>query len=171
MPVTGIKELIVRSAPKELDTTGEEVDVVEHLRFLMGKIVNTYLTANGLNVREIADQGEAFNLIMTDSQFTYLDVDIGRLGKESNVSLIVTMVLEEIDLFVCHFHFTVIEVYTGFIYDDQAVLHKIPTYIILSDLICTTNRKVTVHSEASRKSLFCQLCSVGRLARTRQAKI
>lgn len=171
MPVTGIKELIVRSAPKELDTTGEEMDVVEHLRFLMGEIVNAYLTANGLDVGEVTDQREAFNLIMTDGQFPYLDVNIGRLGEESNVSLIVTMVLKEIDLFVCHFHFTVIEVYTGFVYDDQAVLHKIPAYIILSDLICTTNRKVTVHSAASSKSLFCQLSSVGRLTATRKAKI
>ncbi len=167
MPVTGIKELIVRSAPKELDTTGEEVDVVEHLRFLMGEIVNAYLTSNGLDVGEIADQREAFNLIMTDSQFTYLDVDIGRLGEESNIRLIVTVVFEEIDLFISHFHFTVIEVYTSFIYDDQAVLHEVFTYIVFGDLKSTTNRKVTVHSTASSKSLFCQLCSVGGFSRTR----
>lgn len=115
MPVAGIKELVIRPAPKELDTTGEEMDVVEHLRFLMGEIVNAYLTSNGLDVGEIADQREAFNLIVTDSQFPYLDVNIGRLGEESYISLIVTVVFEEIDLFIGHFHFTVIEVYTGFI--------------------------------------------------------
>ena len=137
----------------------------------MGKIVNAYLPSNGLDVGEITDKGKTFYLIMTDSQFSYLDVNIGRLGEESNISLIVTMVFEEIDLFVCHFHFTVIEVYTSFIDDDQTIFHKIPAYIILSDLICTTNRKVAVHSAASSKSLFCQLGSVGRLAATRKAKI
>lgn len=134
-------------------------------------VTNAYLPANGLDIGEITDEGEAFYLIMTDSQFPYLDVHIGRLGEERNISLIMTMVLEEIDLFVCHFHFTVIEVYTSFIYDDQAVLHKIPAYIILSDLICTTNRKVAIHSAASSKSLFCQLGSIGRLTATRQTKI
>lgn len=39
MAVTGIEELVVWTPPKELDTTGEEVDVVEHLRFLMGEFV------------------------------------------------------------------------------------------------------------------------------------
>ena len=139
MPVTGIKELIVRSAPKELDTTGEEVDIVEHLRFLMGEIVTAYLTSNGLDVGEIADQRESFYLIVTDSQFPYLDVNIGRLGEESNIRLIVTVVFEEINLFISHFHFTVIEVYTGFIYDDQAVLHEVFTYIVFGDLESTTN--------------------------------
>ena len=167
MPITGIKELIVRPAPKELDTTGEEVDVVEHLRFLMGEIVNAYLTANGLDVGEITHEGKALYLIVTDSQFTYLDVDIGRLGEESDIRLIVTMVLEEIDLFVSHFHFTVIEVYTSFVNDDQTILHKIPAYVIFGNLVSTTNRKVAVHSTASSKSLFCQLCSVGRFSRTR----
>lgn len=171
MPVAGIKELVVWSAPKELDTTGEKVDVVEHLRFLMGEIVNAYLTSNGLDIREIADEGEAFNLIVTDSQFPYLDVNIGRLRKESYVSLIVTVVFEEIDLFIAHFHFTVVKVYTSFINDDKTVLHEVSTYIVFGDLISTTNRKVTVHSTASSKSLFCQLCSVGRLSRTRKAKI
>lgn len=95
MPVAGIKQLVIRPAPKELDTTGEEMDVVEHLRFLMGEIVNAYLTANGLDVREIADQRETFNLIMTNSQFPYLDVNIGRLGEESYISLIVTMILKK----------------------------------------------------------------------------
>lgn len=147
------------------------MDVVEHLRFLMGKFVNAYLPANGLDIGEIADQRKALYLIVTDSQFPYLDVNIGRLGEESNISLIVTMVLEEIDLFICHLHFTVIEIYASFINDDQAILHKIPAYIILSDLICTTNRKVAKHSAASSKSLFCQLGSIGRLTRTRQAKI
>lgn len=167
MPVAGIKELIVWPTPKELDTTGEEVDIVEHLRFLMGEIVNAYLTANGLDVGEIADQREAFNLIMTDSQFPYLDINIGRLGEESNICLIVTVVFEEIDLFISHFHFTVIEVYTSFVNDDQTILHKIPAYVIFGDLVSTTNRKVAVHSTASSKSLFCQLCSVGRFSRTR----
>ena len=83
MPVAGIKELVVRPAPEELDTTGEEVNVVEHLRFLMGEIVNAYFTSNGLDVGEIADKGEAFNLIVTDSQFPYLDINIGRLREES----------------------------------------------------------------------------------------
>lgn len=41
------------------------------------------------------------------------------------------------------------------------------TYIVFGDLKSTTNRKVTVHSTASSKSLFCQLCSVGRFSRTR----
>ena len=167
MPVTGIKELIVRSAPKELDTTGEEVDIVEHLRFLMGEIVNAYLAANGLDVGEITHEGKALYLIVTDSQFTYLDVDIGRLGEESNIRLIVTVILEEIDLFISHFHFTVIEVYTSFVNDDQAVLHEVFTYIVFGDLKSTTNRKVAVHSTASSKSFFCQLCSVGRFSRTR----
>ena len=139
MPVAGIKEFVIRLAPKELDATGEEMDVVEHLRFLMGKIVNAYLTANGLDVGEIADQREAFYLIVTDSQFPYLDVDIGRLGEESNIRLIVTVVFEEINLFISHFHFTVIEVYTGFIYDDQAVLHEVFTYIVFGDLVSTAN--------------------------------
>lgn len=49
MAVTGIEELVVWTPPKELDTTGEEVDVVEHLRFLMGEFVNAYLPANGLD--------------------------------------------------------------------------------------------------------------------------
>ena len=139
MPVAGIKQLVIRPAPKELDTTGEEMDVVEHLRFLMGEIVNAYLTANGLDVGEVADQRETFNLIMTNSQFTYLDVDIGRLGEESYIRLIVTMIFEEIDLFISHFHFTVIEVYNSFVNDDQAILHKIPAYIIFGDLESTTN--------------------------------
>lgn len=134
MPVTGIKELVIRPAPKELDTTGEEMDVVEHLRFLMGEIVNAYLTANGLDVREIADQRETFNLIMTNSQFPYLDVNIGRLGEESYISLIVTMIFEEVDLFIGHFHFTVIEVYTSFINDDEAVLHDM-RYLPISSLV------------------------------------
>lgn len=95
MPVAGIKELVIRPAPKELDTTGEEMDVVEHLRFLMGEIVNAYLTSNGLDVGEIADQREAFYLIVTDSQFPYLDVNIGRLGEESYIRLIVTMILKK----------------------------------------------------------------------------
>ena len=167
MPVAGIKELVIRSAPKELDTTGEEVDIVEHLRFLMGEIVNAYLTSNGLDVGEIADQRETFYLIVTDSQFTYLDVDIGRLGEESDIRLIVTVIFEEIDLFISHFHFTVIEVYTSFVNDDQTILHKIPAYVIFGNLVSTTNRKVAVHSTASSKSLFCQLCSVGRFSRTR----
>ena len=167
MPVTGIKELIVRSAPKELDTTGEEVDIVEHLSFLMGEIVNAYLTANGLDVGEITHERKALYLIVTDSQFPYLDVNIGRLGEESYIRLIVTVIFEEIDLFISHFHFTVIEVYTSFVNDDQTILHKIPAYIILSDLICTTNRKVAIHSTARSQSLFCQLCSVGRFSRTR----
>lgn len=154
MPVAGIKQLVVWPTPKELDTTGEEVDVVEHLRFLMGEIVNAYLTANGLDVGEIADQREAFYLIVTDSQFPYLDVNIGRLGEESNIRLIVTVVFEEIDLFIGHFHFTVIEVYTSFINDDEAVLHEVFTYIVFGNLKSTTNRKVTVHSTASSKSLF-----------------
>lgn len=154
MPVAGIKQLVIRPAPKELDTTGEEMDVVEHLRFLMGEIVNAYLTANGLDVREIADQRETFNLIMTNSQFPYLDVNIGRLGEESYISLIVTMIFEEVDLFIGHFHFTVIEVYTSFINDDEAVLHEVFTYIVFGDLKSTTDRKVTVHSTASSKSLF-----------------
>lgn len=154
MPVTGIKELVIRSAPKELDTTGEEVDIVEHLRFLMGEIVNAYLTSNGLDVGEIADQREAFYLIVTDSQFPYLDINIGRLGEESDIRLIVTMIFEEVDLFIGHFHFTVIEVYTSFVNDDETVLHEVFTYIVFGDLISTTNRKVTVHSTASSKSLF-----------------
>ena len=79
MAVAGIEELVVWTPPKELDTTGEEVDVVEHLRFLMGEFVNAYLPANGLDVGEITDKGKAFYLIMTDGQFTYLDVHIGRL--------------------------------------------------------------------------------------------
>lgn len=95
MPVAGIKELVIRPAPKELDTTGEEVDVIEHLRFLMGEIVNAYLTSNGLDVGEIADQREAFYLIVTDSQFPYLDVNIGGLGEESDIRLIVTMILKK----------------------------------------------------------------------------
>lgn len=139
MPVAGIKQLVVWSAPKELDTTGEEMDVVEHLRFLMGEIVNAYLTSNVLDVGEIADQREAFYLIVTDSQFPYLDVSIGRLGEECYIRLIVAVVFEEIDLFISHFHFTVIEVYTGFIYDDQAVLHEVFTYIVFGDLESTTN--------------------------------
>ena len=147
------------------------MDVVEHLRLLMSNIVNAYLPSNGLDVGEITHEGETLYLIMTDSQLSYLDVNIGRLGEECNIRLIVTMVLEEIDLFVCHFHFTVIEVYTSFIYDDQTILHQIPAYIILSDLICTTNRKVAKHSAASSKSLFCQLGSIGRLTATRKAKI
>lgn len=167
MPVTGIKEIIVRSAPKELDTTGEKVDVVEHLRFLMGEIVNAYLASNGLDVGEVTKQGETLYLIMTDSQFPYLDVNIGRLREECYVSLIVTMIFEEIDLFICHLHFTVIEIYASFINDDQAIFHKIPAYIILGDLICTTNRKVAIHSTARSQSLFCQFCSVGRFTRTR----
>ena len=167
MTIPGIEELVVWTPPKELDTTGEEVDVVEHLRFLMGELVNAYLPANGLDIGEITNKGEAFYLIMTDSQFSYLDVNIGRLGEESNISLIVTMIFEEIDLLVCHFHFTVIEVYASFIYDDQAILHEIPAYIILSDLICTTNRKVTVHSTARSQSLFCQFGSVGRFTAAR----
>lgn len=171
MPVAGIKELVIRSAPKELDTTGEEVDIVEHLRFLMGEIVNAYLTSNGLDVGEIADQREAFYLIVTDSQFPYLDINIGRLGEESDIRLIVTMIFEEVDLFIGHFHFTVIEVYTSFVNDDETVLHEVFTYIVFGDLISTTNRKVTVHSTASSKSLFCQFCSVGRFSRTRKAKI
>lgn len=171
MPVTGIKELIVRSAPKELDTTGEEVDVVEHLRFLMGKFVNAYLPANGLDIGEVTEQGEALYLIMTDSQFSYLDVDIGRLGEESDIRLIVTVIFEEIDLLISHFHFTVIEVYTSFIYDDQTIFHKIPTYIILDDLVSTTNRKVTIHSTARSQSLFCKFCSVCRFTAARKAKI
>ena len=171
MAVTGIEELIVWPTPKELDATGEEMDVVEHLRFLMGELVNAYLPANSLDVGEVTDKGEALYLIMTDSQFSYLDVNIGRLGEKCYISLIVTMVFEEIDLFIRHFHFTVIEVYTGFIYDDQTIFHEIPAYIILSDLICTTNRKVAIHSAASSKSLFCQFGSVGRLARARQTKI
>lgn len=154
MPVAGIKELVIRSAPKELDTTGEEMDVVEHLRFLMGEIVNAYLTSNGLDVGEIADQRKALYLIVTNSQFPYLDVNIGRLGEESYIRLIVTMIFEEIDLFIGHFHFTVIEVYTGFINDDQTILHKIPAYVIFGDLKSTTDRKVTVHSTASSKSFF-----------------
>lgn len=171
MPVAGIKELVIRPAPKELDTTGEEMDVVEHLRFLMGEIVNAYLTSNGLDVREIADQREAFYLIVTDSQFPYLDVNIRGLGEKSDIRLIVTVVFEEIDLFISHFHFTVIEVYTSFINDDEAVLHEVFTYIVFGDLKSTTDRKVAVHSTASSKSLFCQLCSVGRFSRTRKAKI
>ena len=171
MPVTGIKELIVRSAPKELDTTGEEVDVVEHLRFLMGEIVNAYLTANGLDVGEITHEGKALYLIVTDSQFTYLDVDIGRLREESDIRLIVTVIFEEIDLFICHLHFAVIKIYTSFIYDDQTIFHKIPTYIILDDLVSTTNRKVTIHSTARSQSLFCQFCSIGRFTAARKAKI
>ena len=171
MSVAGIKELVVWSTPEQLDTTGEEVDVVEHLRFLMGEIVNAYLTSNGLDVGEITDKREAFYLIVTDSQFPYLDVNIGGLGEESYIRLIVTVVFEEIDLFIGHFHFTVIEVYTGFIYNNQAVLHEVFTYIVFGDLKSTTNRKVTVHSTASSKSLFCQLCSVGRFSRTRKAKI
>lgn len=171
MPVTGIKELVVRPTPKELDTTGEEVNVVEHLCFLMSEIVNAYFTSNGLDVGEIADKGEAFNLIVTDSQFPYLDINIGRLREESYISLIVTVVFEEVDLFIGHFHFTVIEVYTGFINDDETVLHEVFTYIVFGDLKSTTDRKVTVHSTASSKSLFCQFCSVGRFSRTRKAKI
>ena len=167
MAVTCIEELVVRSAPKELDTTGEEMDVVEHLRFLMGELVNAYLSANGLDIGEITDKGEAFYLIMTDGQFPYLDVHIGRLGEECYVSLIVTMIFEEIDLFICHFHFTVIEVYASFIYDDQAILHEIPTYIIFGNLVSTTNRKVTVHSTARSQSLFCQFGSVGRFTAAR----
>ena len=167
MPVAGIKQLVVWSAPKELDTTGEEMDVVEHLRFLMGEIVNAYLTSNGLDVGEITDEGKALYLIVTNSQFPYLDVNVSGLGEESDIRLIVTMIFEEVDLFIGHFHFTVIEVYTGFIYDDQAVLHEVFTYIVFGDLKSTTNRKVTVHSTASSKSLFCQLCSVGRFSRTR----
>lgn len=139
MPVAGIKQLVVWSAPKELDTTGEEMDVVEHLRFLMDEIVNAYLTSNVLDVGEIADQREAFYLIVTDSQFPYLDVSIGRLEEECYIRLIVAVVFEEIDLFISHFHFTVIEVYTGFIYDDQAVLHEVFTYIVFGDLESTTN--------------------------------
>ena len=115
------------------------MDVVEHLRFLMGEIVNAYLTSNGLDVGEIADQREAFYLIVTDSQFPYFDVNIGRLGEECYISLIVAVVFEEIDLFISHFHFTVIEVYTGFIYDDQTVLHEVFTYIVFGDLESTTN--------------------------------
>ena len=171
MPVAGIKELIVWPTPKQLDTTGEEMDVVEHLRFLMGEIVNAYLTANGLDVGEVADQRETFNLIMTNSQFTYLDVNIRGLGEECYIRLIVTVVFEEIDLFIGHFHFTVIEVYTSFINDDETILHEVFTYIVFGDLISTTDRKVAVNSTASSKSLFCQLCSVGRFSRTRKAKI
>ena len=137
----------------------------------MGELVNAYLPANGLDIGEITDKGKTLYLIVTDSQFTYLDVDIGRLGEESDIRLIVTVIFEEIDLFISHFHFTVIEVYTSFIYDDQTILHQIPAYIILSDLICTTNRKVAKHSAASSKSLFCQLGSIGRLTATRKAKI
>ena len=153
MPVAGIKELIIRPAPKELDTTGEDMDVVEHLRFLMGEIVNAYLTSNGLDVGDRGSE-EALYLIVTDSQFPYLDVNIGRLGEESNIRLIVTVVFEEIDLFISHFHFTVIEVYTSFVNDDQTILHKIPAYVIFGYLKSTTDRKVTVHSTASSKSLF-----------------
>lgn len=154
MPVAGIKQLVIRPAPKELDTTGEEMDVVEHLRFLMGEIINAYLTANGLDVREIADQRETFNLIMTNSQFPYLDVNTGRLGEESYISLIVTMIFEEVDLFIGHFHFTVIEVYTSFINDDEAVLHEVFTYIVFGDLKSTTDRKVTVHSTPAVRAFF-----------------
>lgn len=62
MTIPGIEELVVWTPPKELDTTGEEVDVVEHLRFLMGELVNAYLPANGLDIGEITDKGEAFYL-------------------------------------------------------------------------------------------------------------
>lgn len=171
MPVTGIEELVVWTPPKELDTTGEKVDVVEHLRFLMGEIINANLPSNGLDIREITDKGKAFYLIMTDGQFPNLDVNIGRLGEESNIRLIMTVVLEEIDLFISHFHFTVIKVYTSFINDDKTVLHEVFTYIVFGNLKSTTNRKIAIHSAASSKSLFCQLCSVGRFTRTRQAKI
>ena len=85
MPVAGIKELVIRPAPKELDTTGEEMDVVEHLRFLMGEIVNAYLTSNGLDVGEITDEGKALYLIVTNSQFPYLDVNVSGLGEESDI--------------------------------------------------------------------------------------
>ena len=83
MPVTGIEELVVWTPPKELDTTGEKVDVVEHLRFLMGEIINANLPSNGLDIREITDKGKAFYLIMTDGQFPNLDVNIGRLEKKA----------------------------------------------------------------------------------------
>lgn len=171
MPVAGIKELIVWPTPKQLDTTGEEVDVVKHLRFLMGEIVNAYFTSNGLDVGEITDKRETFYLIVTDSQFSYLDVNIGGLREECYIRLIVTVVFEEIDLFIGHFHFTVIEVYTSFINDDETILHEVFTYIVFGDLKSTTDRKVAVHSTASSKSLFCQFCSVGRFSRTRKAKI
>ena len=167
MTITGIKELVVWTPPEQLDAAHQKVDIVEHFSFLMGEIINAYLPANGLDVGEVTEQGEALYLIMTDSQFPYLDVNIGRLGEECYVSLIVTMILEEIDLFICHFHFAVIEVYARFIYDDQAVLHEVTTYIILGDLVSTTNRKVTVHSTARSQSLFCQFGSIGRFTRTR----
>lgn len=171
MPVTGIEELVVWTPPKELDTTGEKVDVVEHLRLLMGEIINAYLPSNGLDIGEIPDQGELLYLVVTDSQFTYFDVHIGRLGEESNIRLIVAVIFEEIDLFISHFHFTVVEIYTSFINDDKTILHEVFTYIVFGNLKSTTNRKIAIHSAASSKSLFCQLCSVGRFTRTRQAKI
>lgn len=171
MSVAGIKELVVWSTPEQLDTTGEEVDVVEHLRFLMGEIVNAYFTSNGLDVGEITDKRETFYLIVTDSQFSYLDVNIGGLREECYIRLIVTVVFEEVDLFIGHFHFTVIEVYTSFINDDETILHEVFTYIVFGDLKSTTDRKVAVNSTASSKSLFCQFCSVGRFSRTRKAKI
>ena len=66
MPVTGIEELVVWTPPKELDTTGEKVDVVEHLRFLMGELVNAYLPANGLDIGEITDKGKALITVMPE---------------------------------------------------------------------------------------------------------
>ena len=167
MAIPGIKQLVVWTPPKKLDTTGEEVDIVEHFSFLMGEIINAYFPANGLDVGEVTEQGEALYLIMTDSQFPYLDVNIGGLGEKCYVSLIVTMILEEIDLFICHLHFAVIEVYASFIYDDQTVLHEVTTYIIFYNLVSTTNRKVTVHSTARSQSLFCQFSSVGRFTAAR----
>lgn len=161
MAIASIKQLVVWTPPKELDTTGEEVDVVEHLRFLMGEIVNAYLPANGLDKGEITDEGKALYLIVADCQLAYLNVNISGLAEESYVSLIVTMILEEIDLIICHFHFAIIEVYTSFVNDDQTIFHEVSAYIIFGDLISTTNRKIAIHSTARSQSLFSQFGSVG----------
>ena len=171
MPIASIKQFVIWSAPEELDATGEKMDIVKHLCFLMREIVYTNLSANGLNIREITEEGKALYLIMTDGQFTNFYIHIRRLREESNIRLIVTMILEEIDLLICHLHFTVIEVYAGLINDNETVLHEEFTYIILGDLESTTNRKIAIHSAASSKSFFCQFCSVSRLTGTRQAKI
>lgn len=66
MPIASIKQFVIRSTPEELNATGEKMDIVKHLCFLMREIVYTYLSSNGLNVREITEERKALDLIMTD---------------------------------------------------------------------------------------------------------
>lgn len=96
-------------------------------------------------------------------KFPDLNIHVQTLRKEIDIQLVMTMVLEEINLIRRHGHFTVIILKASFINDETAISHEVFAEIGFLTLESASNTEVRPDLSAFLHVLLGKVCGIGTL--------